>query len=58
MVEEPDVVVALLERHEFALDERVHLGEERGDVRRDVEVHPAAIPRSRRGVKQSSAMRP
>jgi hypothetical protein len=51
MVEEADVVVALLERHELALDECVHLGEERGDVGRDVEVHPVAIPRSRPRVK-------
>jgi hypothetical protein len=36
----------LLDRHELALDERAHLGEERGDVRRDVEVHGGAIPPS------------
>jgi hypothetical protein len=44
-------VVPLLEGHELGLDERIHLGEERGDVRLDVEVHAGAIPPSPRHVK-------
>ena len=39
VVEEPDVVVCLLERPDLALDELVDRVERRGDLRRNLEVH-------------------
>ncbi len=43
MVEEADVVVALLERFDLALDERVELIEIADELGRDVEVHPDSL---------------
>jgi len=39
VVEEPDVVVLLLQRPDLPLDELVQLGQVAGEVRGDVEVH-------------------
>ena len=46
VVEEPHVVVLLLDRPHDRLDERVELGQQVGDVRRDVEVHAAVSRRA------------
>src|SRR5438876_8909663 len=62
MVEEADVVVRALERAELALDERVHVGEEVGDVLRDREVHgrlpttSAAVGARRTGAGRMAAL--
>ena len=45
VVEEPDVVVLLLERPDLAFDELVQSVERRLDVLRDVEVHGSPLPR-------------